>query len=164
MSAWSLARGWDRLVPLAVIAALVLLTLGLTMPVVSVDRFFVFTSRFSILESLDALYRAREYFLFIAVGLFSIVFPVAKLAACLALWCLADAHGRTLRSLLAWIDHLGRWSMLDVFLVAILLVIIRSAAVGGARTEIGLYVFAAAVVMSIFTAQWIKAAVDRLPR
>jgi paraquat-inducible protein A len=164
MSAWSLARGWDRLVPGSIVAALVLLALGLALPVMSVDRFFVFTSRFSILDSLDALYRAREYFLFAAVGLFSIVFPVGKLAACLALWCLADVHGRSFRTLVVWIDHLGRWSMLDVFLVAILLVIIRVAGVGRAHTEIGLYVFAAAVVLSIATAQWIKAAVVRLPR
>ena len=164
MTAWSLARGWDRLVPAAILAALALLALGLTLPVMSVDRFFVFTSSFSILESLEALYQAQEYFLLAAVGLFSLVFPVAKLLACLALWCLADARDRAFRTWLAWIDHLGRWSMLDVFLVAILLVIVRAAGVGRSRTEIGLYLFTAAVAVSISTAQWIKAAAARLPR
>jgi paraquat-inducible protein A len=164
MTAWSIARGWDRLVPAAILAALVLLALGLTLPVMSVDRFFVFTSAFSILESLEALYRANEYFLFAAVGLFSLVFPVAKLFACLALWCLVDTRGRAFHALLAWIEHLGRWSMLDVFLVAILLVMVRFAGVGRSRTEIGLYLFTAAVAVSIFTAQWIKGAVARLPR
>jgi paraquat-inducible protein A len=60
------------------------------------------------------------------------------------------------------LDDLGRWSMLDVFLVAILLVTIRTAGVGGARTEIGLYLFTAAVVVSMLTVQWIRSAGRRI--
>jgi len=163
MSAFASARGWDRLVPAALLAALALLAAGLALPVMTVDRFFVFSSHFSILQSLDALWRNREYLLFAAVGLFSVVFPAAKLGTGLALWFCADPKSERGARLLAWIDGLGRWSMLDVFLLAILLVTIRSQGVG-ARTEIGLYLFAAAVVTSILAAQWLRAAMRRLAR
>lgn len=164
MTASSLACGRDRLLPIAIVVTLALLAAGLALPVMTVDRFFVFSQRFSILESLDALWRAREYLLFAAVGLFSVVFPVGKLAACLWLWLAADISSAGFGKLLVAIDHLGRWSMLDVFLLAILLVIVRTESVGSAHTAIGLYAFAAAVVASILIAQWIKAAVDRLAR
>jgi paraquat-inducible protein A len=157
------ARGWDRLVPAAILVALGLLCAGLTLPVMTVERFFVFSSQFSILQSLDALWRADEYFLFAAVALFSVAFPVAKLGTCLVIWYRTDARDVRFAALIAWVEQLGRWSMLDVFLVAILLILIRSGGVG-ARTEIGLYLFAAAVVASMFAAQWFRAAVRRLAR
>ena len=156
MSPASTARGWDRLVPGALVASLALLIAGLALPVMTVEKFFVFSARFSILGSLEALWRAREYFLFAAVALFSVAFPVTKLAACLAAW-----YGARLPT--GWIEELGRWSMLDVFLLAILLVTIRGAGTG-ARTEIGLYVFAGAVVISMLAARWFRAAVRRTPR
>lgn len=156
MTPASSARGWDRWVPAALVASLALLLAGLALPVMTVDKFFVLSARFSILGSLEALWRAQEYFLFSAVGLFSVAFPVAKLAACLAAW-----YGARLRT--GWIEELGRWSMLDVFLLAILLVTIRGAGTR-ARTEIGLYVFAAAVIVSILAARWFRAAIRRGPR
>jgi paraquat-inducible protein A len=163
MSPAARAHGWDRLVPAALLLALALLAAGLALPVMTVDRFFVFSRSFSILGSLDALWRADEYLLFAAVGLFSVVFPIVKLSACLALWLFADGAGDRLDALLTWIDALGRWSMLDVFLLAILLVTIRSAGVG-VHTEIGLYLFAAAVIASILAAQWFRGALRRLAR
>jgi paraquat-inducible protein A len=156
MSPATRARGWDRLVPAALVASLALLLAGLALPVMTVDRFFVFSAQFSILGSLEALWRAHEYFLFAAVALFSVAFPVAKLCACLAAW-----YGAPLST--GWIEELGRWSMLDVFLLAILLVTIRGAGTG-ARTEVGLYVFAAAVIVSILAAAWFRGAVRRGPR
>jgi paraquat-inducible protein A len=152
----SSARGWDRLVPAALVASLALLIAGLVLPVMTVDKFFVFSAQFSIIGSLEALWRAHEYVLFAAVGLFSVVFPILKLAACFAAW-----YGAALRT--KWIEGLGRWSMLDVFLLAILLVIIRGAGTG-ARTEIGLFVFAVAVIGSILAAWWFHAAMRRTSR
>ena len=147
------ARGWARWVPAALVASLALLIAGLALPIMTVDKFFVFSARFSILGSLEALWRAHEYFLFAAVGLFSVAFPIAKLGASLAVW-----YGAGLAT--EWIEELGRWSMLDVFLLAILLVTIRGAGTG-AHTEIGLYIFAAAVIVSILAARWFRSAIRR---
>ena len=164
MTARSLARGWDRLVPAAILGTVALLAAGLVLPVMTVDRLFVFASRFSILESLEALWNAEEFFLFAAIALFSVAFPLAKLLGLLVLWCAADIRNPRTRARAAWVGHLGRWSMLDVFLVAILLVTIRSASVAGARTEPGLYVFGTAVVVSILVAWWTETALARLAR
>jgi paraquat-inducible protein A len=150
-----LARGADRLVPVALIAALALLCAGLWFPVMTVQSFFVFSSGFSILESIRALYEAQEYLLFAAVLLFSVVFPIFKLATCLAIWWLAEIDGAASCRLAAAIDQLGRWSMLDVFLLAILLVTVRTASLGGASTNLGLYLFASAVIVSMLGVHWL---------
>ncbi len=149
------ARGVDRLVPVALLVALGLLAAGLWFPVMTVQSFFVFSSGFSILESIRALYDAQEYLLFAAVLLFSVLFPLFKLATCLVLWWLAEIDGAAFRRLAAAIDQLGRWSMLDVFLLAILLVTVRTASVGGASTNLGLYLFASAVVVSMLGVHWL---------
>ncbi len=156
------ARGWDRLVPVAFVAALALLAAGLWFPVMTVSSFFVFSSGFSIIESIRALYDAQEYLLFAAVLLFSVLFPIFKLVSCLALWWLADIDGVLFRRLATAIDTLGRWSMLDVFLLAILLVTVRTASIGGASTNLGLYLFAGAVVVSMLSVHWLRKVRRRL--
>ncbi len=156
------ARGLDRLVPAALAAALGLLAAGLWFPVMTVQSFFVFSSGFSILQSLQALWDAQEYLLFAAILLFSVLFPTVKLASCLALWWLAEIDGAAFRNLADAIDALGRWSMLDVFLLAILLVTVRTASVGGASTNLGLYLFAGAVVLSMLSVHWLRAVRRRL--
>ncbi len=157
-----LARGLDRLVPVALVCALALLAAGLWLPVMTVQSFFVFSSGFSILESVRALYDAQEYLLFAAVVLFSVAFPIGKLAASLALWWWADVDGAAFRRLATAIDTLGRWSMLDVFLLAILLVTVRSASLGGASTNLGLYLFSGAVMVSMLSVHWLRRVRGRL--
>ena len=48
-----------------------------------------------------------------------------------------------------WLEVLGRWSMLDVFVVAIIVVIAKSGGALEARPQIGIYLFASAVLASL---------------
>ena len=52
---------------------------------------------------------------------------------------------------LDWLELLGRWSMLDVFVVATLIVLIKSKSIVDANASIGIYFFAGAVSLSMLT-------------
>ena len=53
------------------------------------------------------------------------------------------------RRTLGWVETIGRWSMLDVFVVAILVVVIKLSMVSDVEVHTGLYVFVLAVVVSM---------------
>jgi len=44
---------------------------------------------------------------------------------------------------------LGKWSMLDVFVIAIIIVPIKLGALASAKAEIGIYYFGASIILAI---------------
>lgn len=154
----ALAKGRDRLIPAALIAAGVLLASGLALPVMSVNNFFIFSSEFSILDSLLALFEAEEYFLFGVIFTFTIIFPITKLVYAGRLWARVDVDASNFDRTLDIIDTLGKWSMLDVLLLAVAVASIKLSVVGEAHTNPGLYLFCGAIILSMLGLQWLKAA------
>ena len=43
-----------------------------------------------------------------------------------------------------WVSHYGKWSMLDVFVVALLLVIVKLGVLATVKVHYGIYMYAAA--------------------
>ena len=143
------ARGPDRFLGLVILVAAVLLVAGWTLPMMTVDRLLILTEQVSIFQGCLVLWREGEYFLFAVIALFSIVFPLVKLGVALFLWYRADAASKGLQRSLGWIESLGRWSMLDVFAVALIVVAIQVSIITDVTVHAGIYVFTAAVVLSI---------------
>lgn len=88
------------------------------------------------------------------VFLASLVIPILKLAG--LAWLLVascrpcgPARARTLSRMYAVLDFIGRWSMLDVFLVAFLTGVVRFGILAHAEAEPGIVAFAAAVVLTM---------------
>ncbi len=160
----ALSRGRDRLIPAALAATGVLLAAGLSLPVMRVDKFFIFSDRFSIIDTLFALFRSEEYFLFTVVFVFTVVFPVTKLFYAARLWAAIDVDDPRFTRTLGIIDTLGKWSMLDVLLLAIAVASIKMSVVGDAHTNPGLYLFCGAIITSMLSLHWLKVAGDRLRR
>ena len=84
----------------------------------------------------------------------SIAIPMLKLAS--LAWLLIAArrrvrprHARPLTRLYAVVDFIGRWSMLDVFLVAFLSGVVRFGAFSHVEPRAGIVAFAAAVVLTV---------------
>jgi paraquat-inducible protein A len=83
----------------------------------------------------------------------SILIPLLKLAG--LAWLLVAVRRRTTRSrrgltrLYAGLDFIGRWSMLDVFLVAFLAGAVQFGAFATIEPRSGIVAFAAAVVLTI---------------
>src|SRR6185369_2334442 len=99
-----------------VLATIAALTMGLLLPAISIVQVHLFETRYSILGGLQALWRDHQWLAFAAILAFSVIFPYAKLLLLGVLWLLprGPRDGRTLFLL----EALGKWSMLDVLVVA----------------------------------------------
>jgi len=137
-------------VPGLIGAALVLLICGVTLPTLRLTKVIFFTDTYSIWRSVWELWHAEHYALAAVVLFFSIVFPFTKLTGLMAAWFVPMKARRRSRTL-GWLEYLGKWSMLDVFVVAMLIVLVKAKDVADANADAGIYCFAAAVVLSILT-------------
>ncbi len=131
------------------LSAAVCLVLGLTLPVMRLTRLYLWTDTYSILSILWALYATNELFLAGVIFLFSIVFPALKLLYITAAGTLT-AFDPALRS--RWfkrIEWLGKWSMLDVLVLALLVFYAKSTQFADAVALPGVYFFAASVILTM---------------
>lgn len=158
----TLARGKDRFIPVVLVLAGILLVLGLVVPILSVDRFFLFSSPFSIFDSLVALFDTEEYFLFAVIFCFTVLFPATKLGWAGVLWARVDVGSPSFERTVEILDTLGKWSMLDVMLLAVAVASIKFSLVGDAHANPGLYLFCGAIVMAMGGSYWLKTAGRRL--
>lgn len=74
------------LLPILALAALVLLALGIALPLLHIDRLWLFTDSVSLWQAIVTLYAEDETFLAVILTVFSIVFPVLKLLGVLWTW------------------------------------------------------------------------------
>ncbi len=146
-------QGPDRLLGWLLLTAGVLLAIGWVLPIMTVKKLWFLSERVSILQGAAELLRHGDYFLCAVIVVFSVAFPLIKLALALHLWYRIDAGSRALGRSLTWIEQLGRWSMLDVFVVALLVVAIQASLISEVAIHAGIYVFTGAVVLSILAVQ-----------
>ena len=130
-------------VPVILFAATVCFALGLVLPVAVFETLFVFTERPSLIEVIDGLWQEGDVAIAFLVGLFSIVFPAAKL---LVLHIAAYAPER-----LHWVERVGvlsKWSMADVLVVALAIFAAKTSGLAEAATQSGIWFYAAATLLS----------------
>ncbi len=149
----SLATGLDRWLGWGAILATILLVAGWMLPIMTVERLLFLSREISILQGVAELWSGDEAFLAIVIGAFSILLPAIKLALALYLWFHAEAGSQQLRRALGLLELAGRWSMLDVFVVALLVVAIRTSLIDDVTVHPGVYVFTAAIVLSLVVVQ-----------
>ncbi len=144
-----------RAIPLLITAALVLFGTGVFFPFFKVTKFWVFNDAISVVGGIFTLFREGEYFLFTILTLFTLVFPCVKLGLLAIIWLEREHDLARVRRLHGWVESLGKWSMLDVFVVAILIVAMKSAAVAEIRIGFGLYLFTFSVIATQFASAWV---------
>ena len=142
-------------VPALLVSAFALFGTGVLFPFFHVTKFWVFESSVSVVGGMVTLFREREYFLFAVLTLFTLVFPCVKLALLAIAWMERDHDLARVHRLHQWVDSLGKWSMLDVFVVAILIVAMKSAAVAEIHLGGALYLFTFSVVATQLASTWI---------
>jgi len=143
------ARGPDRLLGLLLLAAAVSLLAGWLLPVMTVRTLLVFYDEVSILTGAFRLLESGDVALFLVIVLFTVVLPVGKLTVAWLAWAWLRVDDARVRRLLGWIETIGRWSMLDVFVAAMLVVVIKLSLISDVEIHAGLYVFIAAVILSM---------------
>jgi len=131
--------------PVLFLTAAVCLVLGLFLPIIRFDTLYFFEETPSLIELVDALFRDGDIALSLVVGLFSIAFPVVKLAGIgLQLW----GRGGENRLLRRVMPHLSKWSMMDVMLVAIVVFAAKSSGLASAVSQPGLWFYAASTLIA----------------
>ncbi len=143
------SRGLDRFLGLLLLAAAAALLAGWLLPVMTIRTLYVFYDEVSILTGAFRLLDSGDYLLFALIALFTVVLPVAKLIFAYLAWNHLKVADPRVRRTLGWVETIGRWSMLDVFVVAILVVVIKLSMVSDVEVHTGLYVFVLAVVLSM---------------
>ena len=139
-------------------AALIALVNGLITPILMVivqkkidyvgDVVLSFESK-SIIGSIEKLYNNGDWVVASVILLFSVLIPMAKTLSILTVSIFKNSPIAS--KMVKFFKALGKWSMMDVFVVAIFLVYLTSKGsdVSKAEIEIGLYFFLIYVLLSI---------------
>ncbi len=105
-----------------------------------------------VLSTIAALFRANQVFVAVLLLVFSVVTPTFKTVLTFLVLSGRDRTG----AIAKFVKTVGKWSMADVFVVALLLAIFSLGGDGltDARLGIGLYFFAGYVILSLLAAQF----------
>lgn len=138
-----------------VIAGTVLYLPSNLFPVMTISN-LVHSQRFTIMGGIFELARRGLWPLAALVFLASILIPISKILMLgymlVNTWLGSPEHllGRTVAFRV--VDFIGRWSMIDVFMISILVALVRFGAFYRVQAELGATCFAAVVVLTMFAA------------
>ena len=155
------SEGPDRAIAPILLLATVLLGFGLTLPFMTVTRFFVLEDEISVLGGIRGLAADGEWFLALILLLFSVIFPLFKIGAAWLASRRAAAGDAELERTLHRLEFFSRWSMLDVMVAALAVLSAKVSGVALAVSQPGLYCFFAAVLLSTLAVGRIERLVRR---
>jgi paraquat-inducible protein A len=145
-------HGSLRLTAALAIAALILYVPANIYPILRM-HFYGAYSENTVWDGVVSLAETEQYFVALIVFLASIVIPVLKLAGLLYLVISARFRlGRRLRGrtrIYRFIDVIGPWAMLDVFLLAVLVSLVKLGQIATILPGPGLIAFTAVVVLTM---------------
>ena len=111
----------------------------------------------TILDGVVMLYATGSWPLALIVLIASVMIPMSKLFA--LAYLLVTVQRRSLKSnrervqLYRIVEFIGRWSMLDVFVISFTVALVQMKPLMAAQPQTGIVFFAAVVVLTIFAAQ-----------
>jgi len=129
---------------------LIFLGIGVIAPIITLNQLVIIENTFSVLGGTIELLKEGQFFLFFIIASFSILLPFMKVAVLHKLLSVNTNNIANLDKYLHWMHLYGKWSMLDVFVVAVLVVTVKLGAIANVEMRFGLYFFAAAVLLTMF--------------
>lgn len=132
-----------------------LLWMGLSQPLMKVEKMVLWKNEYSVMQGVRSLWDQQQFALATILFFFSIVFPTIKLGALAFIWFVPLSEQKR-QGALHWLGLLGKWSMLDVFVVAILIVLVKLGPLARVEAQRGLYWFATAIVISMLTSMYVE--------
>lgn len=139
-------------IAIMLLVAAISFALGITLPVMEVDRLFVFSQTPSLTEIVSSLWLSGDYGLSAIVGAFSIAFPLAKLGAIFLAFVSATRSGEN-QGIPRWMHALANWSMLDVVLAALVVFAAKTSGLAAAVSKPGLWFFALSAILTAVLAK-----------
>lgn len=149
---------------LMLVASLGFFIAGVFLPFTAVTKLWLFENQVSVFQGLGILWKANELFLFLILFVFTICFPLVKINAMLGLWLWPRLDAERARNWFHFVSNLGKWSMLDVFIVAILVLTVKSSGVANINVGIGFFLFFASVMLTQLASLWTGKIVSRLTK
>ena len=137
-----------------IILATVFFALGVILPVIRFTTVYVWTNEHSIATIVYALYQDKEFFLCAVLFTFSILFPFLKLFYLLTLVASPDLSSEFREKSVATMEWLGRYSMTDVMVLALMIFYVNSSGYTEATVLPGVYFFAASALMTMLAYGW----------
>lgn len=108
----------------AALGAFVLFWPAVLLPILEIEQLGI-KSKSSILSGTIELFHHGNYFVGGVVFLFSVLFPLTKIVLLLELSFLELLHRRHKAITLRLMEHIGKWSMMDVMLLAFLVMLVK---------------------------------------
>jgi len=143
------------IINLLLMLALSLLVIGVSAPLLTLEKMYFFENTVTLLSTVKGLFLQKDWFLFTVIAIFSLCIPVIKIAGLVLILNLEYAKNSFLDKTLHVIEVLGKWSMLDVFVVALLLVSVKLGVLAKVEVHYGLYAFATSVLITMSLSLWI---------
>lgn len=144
----ALLRSWTFL-----LAAMVLYVPANVLPIMETESLFSGSQRDTILSGVAFLWANGSWPLAVIVFVASIMVPLLKMIAMLTLLIATHRgvvkHRHDLASLYRLLELIGRWSMLDIYVVAILVSLVQLQLVATVTPQSGALAFGAVVVLTM---------------
>lgn len=137
-------RLWSSAAPWTLLLSGPLLIAGWVLPILSVTSFWVFETEHSIYGGLVSFFKDGEWLLILIIGAFAGLFPAGKVMIGIFAW----VQPKKAKSVLRAANLVSKWSMLDVFVIALVVMTAKSSIVADARVGIGAWCFTAAAITS----------------
>jgi paraquat-inducible protein A len=132
-------------------AGLVVYPLAIGLPIMRIERFGA-THTTNIWSGVVSLLSGGEVLVGVVVFVCSVVAPVAKLGAMVVLSMPSSVLGRRHRAMTyRFVEWIGRWGMVDVLLVAVLVAAVKLGAWAEVAPGPGLVAFAGVVILSLLS-------------
>ena len=148
-------RWWTVLIMFLIAGSLASNILALIYPFLEFSAAFQGRERYSIPHTIELMWNLDLYAIAILIVAFSLTFPFVKLIMLTTiLWLPMTRTGRS--RTLSILRQLGRWSLLDVFIALIILVLADDQLFIGATPRVGVTLFLAAICTSMFTCELLE--------
>lgn len=125
--------------PYLLMIAAIAFGLGITLPLVRFEKLYFFTDTPSLLGIVSGLWEDGSLALALIVAIFSILFPLIKMAMAFRV----AVNGGALPK---WVNLLSKWSMMDVLLVALVVFAAKTSGLATAISQPGIWFYALSVV------------------
>jgi uncharacterized paraquat-inducible protein A len=141
LSAITGRKGW--LVPLGLLIVLLANLTALFVPFLAID--FMHKEIYSLPHSVQLMWETKLYLIAILIVVFSITFPLFKTVSLILIW-FSSIKPVTRHRFIHLLESAGKWSMFDIFVVILLMVISTKQTFIDTEPQIGLLFFIIAII------------------
>ncbi len=155
LSSLSGRKGW--LVPSGLLFVLLANITALFVPFLAID--FMGKEIYSLLHSVQLMWETKLYLIAILIVVFSITFPLFKTVSLILIW-FSRIKPVTRHRFIHLLEAAGKWSMFDIFVVILLMVISTKQTFINTEPQIGLMFFIIAIIGNMLMSRMV-ATIDR---